>query len=286
MPALSPPVFVTGATGRVGSDVCRLLAESGVRVRAALTDPTRAISGPWQEAVRFSFTDPTTWQPAFTNVERLFLMRPPQIGNVRRDMLPALEAARAAGVRRIVFLSLQGADRIPVAPHRVVEQWLEHSGLAWTFVRAAFFMENLTTVMAAEIRDQDEIVVPVGNGRTAFVAARDVAAVAAIALRTEGHAGRAYTPTGPTALTYRQVAAMLSEVLGRHIRYTAPGPFAYWRHARSGAMSPGMAAITLAIYTAARLGLAAGLTEDVLRVTGSAPLSVPTFVAQHRAVWE
>ncbi len=283
---MNNPILVTGATGRVGGFVARILADAGTPVRAALTNPDRAASGPWAEGVRFSFTDAETWPATFAGVERMFLMRPPQIGNVRRDMLPALEAARAAGVRRVVFLSLQGADRIPIAPHRKVEQWLESSGMEWTFVRAAFFMENLSTTHAADIRDRDEIPVPAGNGRTAFVAARDVAAVAAIALLSEGHAERAYTPTGPVALTYTDVAAILSDVLGRPVRYTAPGPLTYWRHARAGGMPRGMAAVTLAIYTTARFGLAAGLTDDVLRVTGQPPMDFRTFAQRERAAWE
>jgi uncharacterized protein YbjT (DUF2867 family) len=82
----------------------------------------------------------------------------------------------------VVFLSIQGADRNRLVPHRAVEDHLRASPMAWTFVRAAYFMENLSTTHAPEIRERGEIWVPAGGGRTAFVAARDVAAVAARAL--------------------------------------------------------------------------------------------------------
>ena len=91
-------------------------------------------------------------------------MRPPAIGNVRRDLLPAVEAARQAGVRHVVFLSLQGAEKNKVVPHATVESWLRSSGLSWTFVRPSFFHQNLSTTHAADIRDRDQILVPAGVG--------------------------------------------------------------------------------------------------------------------------
>jgi uncharacterized protein YbjT (DUF2867 family) len=278
-------ILVTGATGRVGWHTARLLTEAGVRVRAAIT-PDEPTQGPWAESVPFSYTDPATWPAAFNGVEAAFIMRPPQIGNVRRDMLPALRAARAAGVRRMALLSLQGADRNPFVPHRQLETWLRGSGLQWTFVRAAFFMQNLSTTHAAEIRDRGEIVLPAGQGRTAFVDVRDVAAVAAVALSEPGHESRAYTPTGPAALTYDEVAQIVSVELGRQVRYRPVGALRYFRHARRGGMQTGMALVTTALYAVCRFGLAAGLTDDVRTVTGRAPVDVATFVHDERAAWQ
>ncbi|MFI7574255.1 SDR family oxidoreductase [Micromonospora sp. NPDC049497] len=196
-------VLVTGATGRAGWHVARLLQERGHQVRAAVRDV--GATGPWDAAVTFSFTDPATWDAAFTGVDRMFLMRPPQIGNVKRDMLPALERARQLGVRRMVLLSLQGAEHNPVVPHHDLEKWLRRSGLEWTFVRAAFFMQNLSTTHAADIREHGRILLPAGRGRTAFVDVRDVAEVAALALDGDGHVGKAYTPTGSRPLTYQRL---------------------------------------------------------------------------------
>jgi uncharacterized protein YbjT (DUF2867 family) len=122
----------------------------------------------------------------------MFLMRPPALGNVRRDLLPAVVAAREAGVEHVVFLSPQGAEHNKVVPHATVETWLRGSGVGWTFVRASFFHQNLSTTHANDVRQHDEIVVPAGRGATAFVDAEDVGAVAAAALLApDAHAGRA-----------------------------------------------------------------------------------------------
>lgn len=217
----------------------------------------------------------------------MFLLRPPHLGNPGAQLLPSLEAAKAAGVRHVVLLSLQGAERNRLVPHAALEGWLRSSGLDWTFVRASFFMQNLTTTHLADIRDRDEIMVPAGRGATAFVDATDVAAVAAAALLApERHRNRAWTPTGPDALTYAEIAQTISAVVGRPIRYEAPGAVRYVRHARRSLQLPwGMVAVTTAIYTAARLGTADGLTHDVQEVTGRAPVAFDSFARSNADVW-
>lgn len=272
-------VLVTGSSGTVGRRVVERLRAAGADVRTA----DRSGTG----TTRFDFTDRRTWAPAFADVGTVFLVRPPALGNVRRDLLPAVEAARAAGVRHVVFLSVQGADRIRVVPHATVEAWLRSSGLDWTFLRPSFFTQNLSTTHAPDIRDADRIVLPAGRGRTAFVDAEDVASVAAaVLLEPAAHRGRAWTVTGPEALGYAQVAALLTEVLGRPIAYRPCGVLSYLRHARRElGMSPGMALVTAGIYTTARLGLAAGLTDDVRRVTGQDPVPVRETLQREAAVW-
>jgi uncharacterized protein YbjT (DUF2867 family) len=172
-------------------------------------------------------------------------------------------------------------------PHAKIESWLRRSGLAWTFVRPSFFTQNLSTTHAADIRDRDQIIVPAGNGRTAFVDVVDVAAVATAALlHPAEHNGRAWTVTGPEALTYTEVADILTRVLGRTITYTRPGLPRYLHHARRTLDMPTtMTVVTAAIYTTARLGMAAGLTDAVQRVTGRAPHGVEQTAHREQAAW-
>ena len=276
-------ILVTGSTGNVGSAVVSELRATGANVRMAVRVPTPGAPG----NVGFDFTDPQTWGPALQGVRSMFLVRPPAIGNVKRDLLPAISAAREAGVQHVVFLSLQGAEHNKVVPHATVEAWLRDSGMAWTFVRASFFHQNLSTTHASDVRDRDEILVPAGGGATAFVDAHDVGAVAAAALlNPEANANQAWTVTGPRALTYEQVAQILSAELGRPIRYGHPGVLRYARHARRALGMPwGMVAVTAAIYTTARLGLAAGLTDDVHHVLGRAPVDFTEFAHRERNLW-
>ena len=285
----SGPILVTGATGNVGRQVVRLLLDAGEPVRAAARSTSAVVAafGDAVEAVALDFTDPGTWDAAYHGVQRMFLLRPPHLARPKTQMIPSLEHAQAVGVEHMVLLSLQGAEHNPVVPHAALERWLRRSSLSWTFVRASFFMQNLTTVHVTDIRDRSEIVVPAGDGATAFVDAHDVAAVAAAALLDPaGHRNRAWTPTGSQALTYTEVAAALSDVLGRRITYTRPAALTYARHAKTVLDLPmAMVLVTSAIYTAARLGRADGLSNDVITVLGRPPISFEEFARRECSAW-
>jgi uncharacterized protein YbjT (DUF2867 family) len=293
------PVLVTGATGTVGRAVVRRLVASGHEVRAAARGaaPSGSATGAGPDVTAFEvtafdvtafdFTEPGTWVETFRGVEVVLLVRPPQLGNAHRDIVPALAAARSAGVQHVVFLSLQGVQRIPVLPHAVLERWLRRSGLGWTFLRASSFMQNLSTTHAADVRDRDAIIVPAGRGRTSFVDAEDVAAVAARALRDpDAHRARIWTPTGAAALTYTEAAEVLSRVLDRPIHYLRPGFGDYRRHARRTlGMAPEMVLASSLVHTATRLGLAAGVTGDVEVATGRPPTPFAEFARRESACW-
>ncbi len=274
-------ILITGATGTVGSGVVAALAEEAVTVRAATRSPTTEVDDA-DETVVFDFTDPSTYRRTFEGVDALFLVRPPALSRVRRDIVPAMAAAVGAGVEHVVFLSVIGADRNPVVPHARIESWLESAPVSTAFLRASFFMQNLATTHREEIR-RGALFIPAGAGRTSFVDARDVAAVAADMLR-ERTTG-AYDLTGPEALTYDSVCRRLSTALGREITYVDP-PLSRFlvRELRSGRdVRKGL--VMAAIYTTARLGLAARVTDDFEALLGRRPTDLDTFVREYRDVW-
>ena len=138
-------IFVTGATGTVGAEILSLLTASGHAVRAGMRQPN-ATQRTEANAVPFNVTQPASFAPALAGIERMFLMRPPAVANVAETLFPLIDAAKASGVRQIVFLSLLGAEKLAFVPHRKVEIYLQQSGLDYTFLRASFFMQNLQTV--------------------------------------------------------------------------------------------------------------------------------------------
>lgn len=283
---MASPLLVTGATGNVGAPLVDALVGAGVAVRTACRHPAGATS-PLVDPVRFDFTDPSTFDAAFAGVEVLFLVRPPVLTNARRDLFPALAHAATLGLRHVVFLSVQGVDRLRFVPHARIEDWLRRSGLSWTFLRASFFDQNLISVHGAAIRERAELLMPAGRGRTAFVDTHDIAAVAAQAmLEPARHLDRSWTLTGAEALTYGEVAGIMTAVLGRPIRYTQPGLLSYvFRARRELRMSAGMTATTSAIYTTARLGLAAGLTDEVAQILHRPPSTMAEFVTRERTAF-
>ncbi len=218
-------ILVTGSTGNVGRAVVDCLVEMGAPVRAAVR-PSEIANTPnlpaGVEITPFDLGDPTTFAPALAGVDRLFLMRPPAITDIEHTIKPFVETAARMGVRHITFLSLIGAESNRLVPHRAVEDLLIAGDVPYTLLRAGFFMQNLDTTHRAEIRDENEIFIPAGHGRTAFIDVRDIAAVAAKTLTESGHDNVAYPLTGEESLTYDEVADVLTASLGRPITYTHP----------------------------------------------------------------
>jgi uncharacterized protein YbjT (DUF2867 family) len=280
-------ILVTGATGNVGREVVRALNGRNVRVVAAVTDPEqpepRLPEG--TERVRFVFGEEATYAPAFQGIDAVFLLRPPQISDVKHLINPAVDAMRAAGVRAVTFLSVQGAQSNPLVPHHAIEKHLERSGLEYTFLRAAFFMQNLSTTHRDDIRLHDDIMVPAGSGRTAFVDVRDLAAVAALTLTEGGHAWQAYELTSAEALTYDEVARILSEVLGRTIRYAHPNVLQFWNRMRERRPPVGYVLVMTALYAVAALGKAGHLTDDTRQLLGRDPITFRQFAQEFAEVW-
>lgn len=270
---MTQTILVTGATGTVGSRVLEELVSRDVTVRAAFRDSDREQAAlpegvAW---VEFDFERPETWGTAFEGVDAMFLMRPPSITRVGESITPAIDAAERVGIEHVVVLSVLGAERNPILPHRRIEKHVLDTDLDWTFLRPSFFMENLVQTHREEIADHGEIVVPAGDGETSFVAAADVAAVAAQALAEPEHDGQAYDITGPEALTYHGVARTLSEVLDREITYEEPSLIEFARHSRRQGRDWPFVVVTAGIYTTARIGLAGRVTDDVQRVLGRRP---------------
>jgi uncharacterized protein YbjT (DUF2867 family) len=204
---------------------------------------------------------------------------------VRAKILPALDAARQAGVEHVAFLSLQGADRNRAVPHRRIEDDLRTRGPTWTMLRPGFFMQNLIAPHGPDIAQRSEVFLPAGRGRTAFVDARDVADAAVTVLSEPGHQGRAYELTGRQALTYHQVAEALGEASGREIRYVDATPWGFWRRMRARGHPPAQVAVMLALYTTCRLGLAARVSDELERLLGRPPRDVATFAGDHVEAW-
>jgi uncharacterized protein YbjT (DUF2867 family) len=221
-------ILVTGATGKVGSELVRRLGEAKAWFRALVRSAGRAeaIREAGGEAVVGDLGDARTLEAALRGVEKLFLLTnsvPEQPETEAR----VVDAAKAAGVLRVVKVSSSGADA--AAPplflklHRDAERSIEASGLEWTFLRPNFFMQNYLDYADA-IRAHGILASPAGDGRHADIDARDIGEVAARVLREDGHEGRAYELTGAEAYSYADVARRISTITGREVRYVDQSP--------------------------------------------------------------
>ena len=279
-------ILVTGATGNVGRTVTALLStRPDLRVRALTRDArTAAMLLPSSvEVVPGDVGDPDSLDAALDRVDAVFLA----CANVQSQVdfeSSMVDRAAAAGVRRLVKLSARGAQiGSPVAFwhwHALVEQHLAASGIPAVVLQPSFLMSNLLAA-AEPVREHGLLLAPAAHTPISMVDPRDVAAVAATALVEDGHDGRTYVVTGPSAITFDVVAAALAEALGRDVAYLDISP----DEARQAMLGQGLPPFVVdqlgAVYSALRRGDQATTTDTVRSVTGRLPRAFAEFAADH-----
>ena len=271
-------ILVTGASGTVGSEVVKALGGRSAGVRAGYrTRPQNVPAG--VESVKLDYERPETIRPALQGVDTLFLL-----SNTVDPERKVVDEAKRAGVKRIVKLSVIGAaeEGFTFARwHRAVEKYIEASGLGWTFLRPNGFMQNVVTYMGETIRSQSAICSPAGNAAASHVDARDVGAVGARVLTDKGHEGKAYELTGPAALTYGQIAEILSRVLGRTIGYVPISPEQYRQAAVAAGTPEGYADALVDLNRYYLEGKASVVTPSVRQLTGRDAIPFEQFARDH-----
>ncbi len=278
-----PEILVTGATGTFGAAVLEALHQQGTDARAFVRDPSKLTVGDVEVAIG-DFADANSLDAALTGVKRVFLASfdTPQALDLQRNVL---EAAKRQGVKHVVRISTIGVDDPRLGPimtgHANGERQLENSEIAFTHLRPSWVLQNfLPTSSATPVRD-GKIRLPAADGKVGFVDARDVAAVAAVALTNTGHEGRAYELTGPDARSHAEVANALAEASGTTISFEDIPPQIFAQELLEAGWKPSSVDSFEALFSEIREGDAAIVTDDVVKVTGRSAYSIFDFAANH-----
>ena len=280
----SQSVLVLGGTGTVGSSLVADLAGKGVDVAAATRDPSKFRKLAGVRAVRFDYTDASTFPSALEGVEKVFVMLPSGQTAADRLLGPFLDAALAR-VRRVVTMTAAGVEMDEGIPLRKVERIVERSGVAWTHIRPSWFMQNFHTFWMGSIRAAGSIALPAADARTAFIDARDIASCAAAALAGEGHAGKAYTLTGQEALTYGEAAAILTRETGRRIVYQPVDDETFRAALLAAGLPADYAGFLVGLFGTVRAGFAARVTPDVQQILGRPGRTLTEYARDHKALF-
>jgi uncharacterized protein YbjT (DUF2867 family) len=290
----STPVAVTGATGAVGGRVAEQLHAAGIPLRLVVRDASRAPrfeGGAPVELAEASYRDTDAVRRALEGVELAFMVSAAESADRVAEHAAFIEAARASGVRHLVYTSFFGAAPDAVftlgRDHFATEELLRASGLGFTALRDNFYADFLP-LLAGE---DGVIRGPARDGRVAAVARADVADSAVAVLRdvlrdgpAAPHAGATYELTGPEALTLAEVAGLVSELGGRGpvVFHDETIDEAYASRASYGA-PPWQLDAWVSTYTAIATGELARTTSDVERLTGHPPRSLRTLLEGARA---
>lgn len=212
-------IGITGASGVVGGQVARRLYNRGLPLRLVVRDPARAPALPGAQVAIASYADRVSMVSAFTGIGTLFMVSAHEAIDRLDQHKQAVEAAAAAGVRKIVYLSFLGARPdatfVLARQHHYTEQHIKETGANFIFLRDALYTDYVPLLVGSDgvIRG------PAGKGRTGFVTRDDVSEVAAAVLASSGHDGEAFELTGPETIDLDEAAERLGRFIGRPITY-------------------------------------------------------------------
>ena len=278
-------ILVVGANGRIGTMVVQALLAKGQQVRAMVRDPQRSriTEGPNVELVVADLAKSDTWEAAMQGVEKIFLLSP------ESDQMAELHGHFAAAAHRADVRHLVRISMLPANPdsslaigkwHGEADRNVANSGIPYTILRSAYFMQNLIGFVRS-IGLEGVFRGAMGDGKVGVIDTRDIADVAAAVLTSDGHEGKTYILTGPEAFSMGELAAKLSIVLGKEVRYVNVSE----ADAKAGMMAMGMpdwmadgwAKIALMVST----GAASKVTNAVQEITGQAPRSFDQFARDY-----
>lgn len=287
---MPPRILVTGATGTVGGELVKLLCARGIVPVALVQSPEKvgSVNEGCSEVRVADLHDELETRDAFVRIDKLFLVTPAAVDQVELGER-LIAAAAAAGVGHVVKLSVMGAELEPGTLfgrwQRAIEIAIEESGIAYTFLRPNGFMQNMAGSWGATIAADGRFYLPTGDAAVSWIDARDVAVAGAEALLDDGSAGRVLTLTGSEAITYGEVAAIISDVTGRRVEYVdVPEKLARANLAAAGVPEPLLGGIVEG-WSAQKSGHSSTVTTDFADVTGVPPRSFGTFARDYRRAW-
>lgn len=273
-------ILVIGANGTVGTELVKLLNNSGEQVLAATS---KKEAGPGQ--VHFNVQTKEGLENAFKDVSKLYLMSPPGFTNQDELLIPLIDEAKKRGLKKVVLMTAMGANADENSPFRKTEVALEKSGLTYNIIRPNWFMQNFNTFWIQGINSQNKIFLPVGKAKGSFIDARDIALTAFTLLKTNKFDNQDFDLTGPRALDHDEVAKILSNVSGRSIGYQEISPEEMYDGLRGAGVPENYAKFLIVILEYFKLGYAERTTDNVALITGIKPRSIETYAQDYKHSW-
>jgi uncharacterized protein YbjT (DUF2867 family) len=275
-----PHILVIGASGTIGSELSRRLAAQGETIVKVTSRTPEAA-----DQVQVDLVTRAGLQAAFDGVDRAFFLSPPGYADQEAILAPLIDEAKTRGLRKVVLMTAFGVNADEAAPLRKAERRLEASGVPFNIIRPNWFMQNFNSYWLHGIQTVGQILLPAGAGKGSFIDTRDISAVAAALLTSDGFANREFDLTGQQAFDHDEVAAILSKAAGRTIGYTDITPEAMLQGLLGTGMPKDYAQSLLEIFGFFKAGHAERATDAVLTITGQPPRTFEQYAEDYRAIW-
>jgi NAD(P)H dehydrogenase (quinone) len=275
-----PMLAITETTQALGHGIAARLAAFGVAQRLIVRDVERAPNLAGAEVAKAAYDDAAAMRRALAGVRTLVLLAARESPDRVQKHFAAVDAAVAAGVERIVYLSFLAAA--PDATftfardHFETEEHTRASGMSHTFLRPSLYLDSVPSLCSPDgvIRN------PAGDGRVAWVSRADVVAAAVVVVVESDHDGRTYDVTGSEAHTMTEIAHQLALATGRHITYLETPDDARASRAASDPTDWEIAG-AITFFAAIAAGELDAVSNTIVRLTGNQPQTLRDYLHNH-----
>lgn len=284
-------ILVFGATGNIGIELIHFLFEqnSKNKIYAAVRNSDRAKKSfnayPNLHYRIFDFDDQKTYPKAFENIDTLFLLRPPHISDVKKYFPPLLSAAQNAGIKEILFLSVQGVEKSKIIPHHKIEALIKSYSFDYIFIRPSYFMQNLTTSLRSDIITLNKIILPAGNAKFNWVDVKNIAEATAVLIdQFQDLKNQAIEISGSELENFQTVANKLTSILGRKISYENRNPVSFYFLKRKAGIASGYIMVMIMLHFIARFQKTPSLSSWYEKLCAKKPTLLNEFIEREKSL--
>jgi len=247
-------ILITGAIGNVGRAVINSLRPHAkdVNIQAGLRGRPTEYQKDGLERVEpgnFDFEQRESMEAALSDCDVLFLLRPPQLADVKKYFQPLIQIAVEKQLNYMVFLAVQGAESSTLIPHHKIEKLILDSGLPYTFLRPAYFMQNFTTTLRQDIVKHQRIYLPAGKAKFTLTDVEEVGKVAAtILVDPIPHASKSYALTNEEQLSFEEMTQIIREETQLALTYKSPNLISFFFHKWRKGLSAGYIFVLIMLH--------------------------------------
>lgn len=286
-------ILITGATGNIGKAIIAALLELKIKseivagLRDVKKDKSAFKNSDSLEFQEFDFEKVNQFNSYLSGIDVLFLLRPPQISDTKKYFQPLIDEAVKVGICQIVFLSVQGADKNSIIPHHKIEKMIVDSGVPYTFLRPAYFMQNFTTTLRRDILEKSEVFLPAGNAKFTIVDVKDIGIVGAKILQNpESHQHTAYDLTNNEKLTFGEMVDQINEVTGQNIKFRSPNLLSFFFRKREEGVPTMLILVMIMLHYFPRFQATPETSNSILKICGKEPENFRNFVKREQELFK
>lgn len=276
-------ILITGASGNVGKATLAALRNKQspeTQIFAASRHKEKEGKKEPFELVYFDFAQPKSYYNQIKYFDSILLLRPPQLADTKKYFEPFIDALQPE--QHVVFLSVQGAEKMSWVPHHKIEKLLQHGKASYTFLRPAYFMQNFEGDLQEDLVKRRQIFLPAGNSKFNLIDVKDIGKVAAEILASpEPHQQQAYELTGNENLIFAEMAGIISEVTGVTINYRSPNLIKFYFSKKKQGIPHGKILVMIMLHFLPRLSKSEPEKSNwVKKITGKMPERFRDYVAR------